>query len=131
MMTSAREWKPMRRKQVESLLAVSPKWTLLRGSAYSNKADRTTGDRAPASAAPEVKLTWVSNRNGECEKQWLVINPGGRRVTAPAQALTTQSAPPASGLKPARSVTFVTGNNFVTGVRPEAECGDLRGGFRR
>ena len=76
----------------------------LRGSANSNKADKTTGDRAPETASPETKTKWVelrvanagglepavvngngrtvywfsddplngkvSNCNGDCEKQW-------------------------------------------------------------
>ncbi|MFS8099063.1 hypothetical protein LFM09_18220 [Lentzea alba] len=205
----------------------------LRGSANSNKADRTTGDRAPEAAAPEVKQKWVelrvanagglepavvngagrtvywfsddpvnggvSNCNGECEKtwtpitvakgtklffpgikrenigfikrkdgktqvtlggrptylftkdtqpgdikgqnvgnKWFVINPEGKRATAPAEAPTTQPAPPVSGAKPADSVTFFTGknfddfsgNNFATGVKPSKTCADLRGGFK-
>ncbi|MEV6237774.1 hypothetical protein [Lentzea sp. NPDC051838] len=204
----------------------------LRGSANSNKADKNTGDRAPAAAAPEVKLKWVelrvanagglepavvngagrtvywfsddpvnggvSNCNGDCEKtwtpitvakgtklffpgikrenigfikradgkttqvtiggrpiylftkdekpgdikgqnvgnKWFVINPEGKRATAPAEAPTT-SPTPAPGAKPASSVTFFSGknfddfsgSNFATGVKVEAKCNDLRGGF--
>ncbi|MDT7783355.1 MAG: hypothetical protein QOF58_1774 [Pseudonocardiales bacterium] len=204
----------------------------LRGTANSNKADKTTGDRAPEAAAPEVKLKWVelrvanagglepavvngagrtvywfsddpvnggvSNCNGDCEKtwtpitvakgtrlffpgikrenigfikrkdgrttqvtiggrpiylftkdekpgdikgqnvgnKWFVINPEGKRATAPAEAPATTPAT-APGAKPAGSVTFFSGknfddfsgNNFATGVKPEAKCNDLRGGF--
>ncbi|MEV6710777.1 hypothetical protein AB0M48_01940 [Lentzea sp. NPDC051208] len=35
---------------------------LVRGSANSNKADQNTGDRAPATASPEVKQKWVELR---------------------------------------------------------------------
>ncbi|WP_439657105.1 COG4315 family predicted lipoprotein [Lentzea sp. HUAS TT2] len=206
---------------------------LLRGSANSNKADQNTGDRAPATASPEVKRKWVelrvanagglepavvngkgltvywfsddpvkggvSNCNGDCAKtwspitvskgtklffpgikrenigfvkrqdgatqvtiggrpiylfnkdekpgdilgqnignKWFVINPEGKRAVAPAEAPATQPAPPAPGAKPASSVTFFTGknfddfsgNNFATGVKVDAQCADLRGGFR-
>lgn len=203
----------------------------LRGSANSNKADKTTGDKAPETASTEVKQKWVelrvanaggldpavvngagrtvywfsddpvngkvSNCNGECEKQWppitvakgtklffpgikqenigfikrkdgrtqvtlggrpvylfakdaqpgdikgqnvggkwFVINPEGKRATAPTQSTTP---PPAQNTgKAASSVTFFTGrnfddfsgNNFATGVRVEAKCNDLQGGFR-
>ncbi|MFI6102267.1 hypothetical protein ACIA8G_42520 [Lentzea sp. NPDC051213] len=205
----------------------------LRGSANSNKADKTTGDRAPEAAAPEVKQKWVelrvanaggldpavvngagrtiywfsddpvkggvSNCNDECAKtwppitvakgtklffpgikrenigfikrkdgqtqvtlggrpiylfskdtqagdikgqnvgnKWFVINPEGKRAVAPAEVPTTQPAPPAPGAKPANSVTFFSGknfddfsgNNFSTGVKVDAKCGDLRGGFQ-
>ncbi|KOV83815.1 hypothetical protein [Nocardia sp. NRRL S-836] len=204
----------------------------LRGSANSNRADRSAGDRAPDNAAPEVKAKWVELRvanagglepavvngngrtvywfsddpvnggvstcNGDCEKQWppitvtkgtklffpgikredigfvkradgrvqvalggrpvylfakdqkpgdilgqnvgnrwFVTNPEGKRATAPAPPTTTQPAPPA-GAGPAGSVTFFTGknfddfsgDNFATGVRVEATCADLQGGFR-
>ncbi|KJK50528.1 hypothetical protein UK23_10270 [Lentzea aerocolonigenes] len=204
----------------------------LRGTANSNKADKATGDRAPAAAAPEVRLKWVelrvanagglepavvngagrtvywfsddpvgggvSNCNGDCEKtwtpitvtkgtrlffpgikrenigfikredgkttqvtiggrpiylftkdekagdikgqnvgnKWFVINPEGKRATAPAESPATTPAP-APGAKPAGSVTFFSGKNFddfsgtnfATGVKPEAQCNDLRGGF--
>jgi len=204
----------------------------LRGSANSNKADKDSGDRAPATAPVEVKQKWVelrvanagglepavvngngrsvywfsddpvnggvSNCNGDCAKtwpaitvtkgtklffpgikrenigfvkrkdgrtqvsiggrpvylfakdekagdikgqnvgnKWFVINPEGKRATAPTPAPTTQPAPPATG-KPAGSVTFFTGknfddfsgNNFATGVRVDTKCADLRGGFQ-
>ncbi|ANZ40136.1 hypothetical protein BBK82_32995 [Lentzea guizhouensis] len=69
--------------------------------------------------------------------KWFVINPEGKRATAPTPAPTTQPAPPATG-KPAGSVTFFTGknfddfsgDNFATGVRVDAKCADLRGGFQ-
>ena len=205
----------------------------LRGSANSNNADKTTGDRAPESAPAEVKQKWVelrvgnagglepavvngkglsvywfsddpvkggvSNCNGDCAKtwppvtvtkgtklffpgikrenigfvkrqdgqtqvtiggrpvylfskdkkagdvlgqnvgnKWFVINPEGGRAVAPAEAPTTQPAPTTPGAKPATSVTFFTGknfddfsgDNFATGVKPEAKCADLRGAFR-
>ncbi|MGW6929037.1 COG4315 family predicted lipoprotein [Lentzea sp. NPDC054927] len=70
--------------------------------------------------------------------KWFVINPEGKRATAPAEAPAPQPTPPAAGAKPASSITFFTGknfddfsgNNFATGVKPEAKCGDLRGGFQ-
>lgn len=70
--------------------------------------------------------------------KWFVINPEGKRAVAPAEAPATQPAPPAPGAKPANSVTFFTGknfddfsgNNFATGVKVEAQCADLRGGFK-
>ncbi|SES21289.1 Predicted lipoprotein with conserved Yx(FWY)xxD motif [Lentzea xinjiangensis] len=205
----------------------------LRGSANSNNADKNAGDRAPANAAPEVKVKWVelrvanagglepavvngkglsvywfsddpvnggvSNCNGDCEKtwppikvakgtklffpgikrdnigfikrkdgstqvtlggrpiylfskdekagdikgqnvgnKWFVINPEGKRAVAPAEAPVTKPVEPAPGVQPATSVTFFSGknfddfngNNFSTGVRVEAACGDLRGGFQ-
>ncbi|MFD5826383.1 hypothetical protein [Lentzea sp. NPDC060358] len=205
----------------------------LRGSANSNKADKNTGDLAPASAPAEVKQKWVelrvanagglepavvngngrsvywfsddpvgggvSNCNGDCAKtwppitvtkgtklffpgikrkdigfvkrqdgqvqvtiggrpvylfskdekagdikgqnvggKWFVVNPEGKRAVAPAEAPAPQPAPPAAGAKPATSVTFFTGKNFddfsgtnfATGVKPSAQCADLRGAFQ-
>ncbi|MET9631201.1 hypothetical protein ABZX92_27430 [Lentzea sp. NPDC006480] len=68
--------------------------------------------------------------------KWFVINPEGKRATAPAEAPATAPAP-APGAKAASSVTFFSGknfddfsgNNFATGVQPETTCNDLRGGF--
>ncbi len=204
-----------------------------RGSANSNNADKTSGDRAPENAAPEVKTKWVelrvanagglepavvngngrtvywfsddpvnggvSNCNGDCEKQWppivvtkgtklffpgikrenigfvkredgrsqvtlggrpvylfakdqkagdvlgqnvgnrwFVINPEGKRATAPTPVPPTTPPAPPAGAKPATSVTFFSGknfddfsgDNFATGVRVEAKCADLRSGFQ-
>ncbi|MFD9700198.1 hypothetical protein [Lentzea sp. NPDC059081] len=205
----------------------------LRGSANSNNADKTTGDRAPQSAPVEVRQKWVelrvanagglepavvngngrtiywfsedpvnggvSNCNGDCAKtwpaitvtrgtkvffpgikkenigvikrqdgqlqltlggrpiylfskdqkagdilgqnvggKWFVINPEGKRAVAPAEAPAPKPAEPATGAKPATSVTFFTGknfddfsgDNFATGVKPAKQCADLRGGFQ-
>lgn len=68
--------------------------------------------------------------------KWFVINPEGRRAVAPAEAPTP--VPPASGAKPANSVTFFSGKNFddfsgtnfATGVKVGPDCADLRGGFQ-
>jgi predicted lipoprotein with Yx(FWY)xxD motif len=70
--------------------------------------------------------------------KWFVINPEGKRATAPAEAPAPQPAPPTTGAKPASSITFFTGknfddfsgSNFATGVKPDAKCADLRGGFQ-
>lgn len=53
----------------------------LRGSANSNKADKTTGDRAPATAAPEVKTKWVELRVANAGGlEPAVVNGAGRTV---------------------------------------------------
>ncbi|GHH28908.1 hypothetical protein GCM10017774_03870 [Lentzea cavernae] len=67
--------------------------------------------------------------------KWFVINPEGKRAVPKAEA--TKPDQPAPGGKPASSVTFFSGKNqkdfgdsFAVGVKVEAKCADLRGGFQ-
>lgn len=65
--------------------------------------------------------------------KWFVMNPEGKRAVPKAGT----PAQPAPGVKPANSVTFFSGKNqkdfgdsFAVGVKVEAKCADLRGGFQ-
>ncbi|MDX3661675.1 hypothetical protein PV646_30600 [Streptomyces sp. ID05-26A] len=65
--------------------------------------------------------------------KWFVMNPEGKRAVPKAET----PAQPAPGAKPASSVTFFSGKNqkdfgdsFAVGVKVEAKCADLRGGFQ-
>ncbi|MFD9698157.1 hypothetical protein [Lentzea sp. NPDC059081] len=72
--------------------------------------------------------------------KWFVINPEGKRATAPGEAAAQPTSPstPAGGARPANSVTFFTGrnfddssgDNFATGVTVGTTCSDLPVGFR-
>ncbi|MET9230270.1 hypothetical protein [Lentzea sp. NPDC003310] len=67
--------------------------------------------------------------------KWFVINPEGKRAVPKAEAPKPNQ--PAPDTKPANSVTFFSGKNlkdfgdsFAVGVKVEAKCADLRGGFQ-
>ncbi|HEX8867159.1 MAG TPA: hypothetical protein VF821_15990, partial [Lentzea sp.] len=73
---------PAAQEQVQETAAADQSGVdFLRGSANSNKADKNTGDRAPAAAAPEVKQKWVELRVANAGGlEPAVVNGAGRTV---------------------------------------------------